>query len=46
MKKRKRIARVAHDNKKADPIDWVRFNRALLTEHDLIATGLARAAAA
>jgi methylglyoxal synthase len=28
-----------HDNKKADLIDWVRFNRALLTEHDLVATG-------
>ena len=26
MKKRKWIALVAHDNKKADLIDWVRFN--------------------
>jgi methylglyoxal synthase len=37
MKRRQRIALVAHDNKRADLIDWVRFNRALLTEHDLIA---------
>jgi methylglyoxal synthase len=39
MRRRKWIALVAHDNKKADLIDWVRFNRALLTEHDLVATG-------
>ena|SRR5438128_10394926 len=39
MKQKKRIALVAHDNKKADLLDWVRFNRALLTEHDLLATG-------
>jgi methylglyoxal synthase len=30
---------VAHDNKKADLLDWVRFNRATLIEHDLLATG-------
>ncbi len=35
----KRIALVAHDNKKADLLDWVRFNRALLAEHELFATG-------
>jgi methylglyoxal synthase len=39
MNPRKRIALVAHDNKKADLLDWVRFNRALLMEHDLFATG-------
>jgi len=39
MNRRKRIALVAHDNKKADLLDWVRFNRGLLVEHDLFATG-------
>jgi methylglyoxal synthase len=39
MNSRKRIALVAHDNKKADLLDWVRFNRAVLVEHDLLATG-------
>ena len=39
MHSRKRIAMVAHDNKKADLLDWVRFNRATLIEHELFATG-------
>ncbi len=39
MNSRKRIALVAHDNKKADLLDWVRFNRAVLTQHELFATG-------
>ena len=39
MKSRKRIALVAHDNKKKDLLEWVRFNRALLVRHDLFATG-------
>lgn len=39
MKKRKRIALVAHDNKKPDLLEWVRFNRSLLAEHELYATG-------
>ena len=34
-----RIALVAHDNKKADLLDWVRFNREVLACHDLYATG-------
>jgi methylglyoxal synthase len=34
-----RIALIAHDNKKADITDWARFNRAVLTQHSLIATG-------
>jgi methylglyoxal synthase len=37
--RRKEIALIAHDNKKADLIDWARFNRGLLQSHDLIATG-------
>ncbi|MDX9990648.1 MAG: methylglyoxal synthase [Anaerolineales bacterium] len=36
---RKRIALVAHDNKKADMLDWVRFNRGTLVRHTLLATG-------
>ena len=36
---RKKIALVAHDNKKRDLIEWARFNRELLAEHDLYATG-------
>ena len=39
MHSRKRIAMVAHDNKKADLLDWVRFNRTTLIEHELFATG-------
>lgn len=39
MNPRKRIALVAHDNKKDDLLEWARFNRALLSEHDLFATG-------
>jgi methylglyoxal synthase len=34
-----RIALIAHDNKKTDITDWARFNRAVLAEHDLVATG-------
>jgi methylglyoxal synthase len=36
---RKRIALVAHDNKKNDLLEWVRFNREPLIQHDLYATG-------
>jgi methylglyoxal synthase len=36
---RKRIALVAHDNKKQDLFEWVKFNCELLAEHDLFATG-------
>jgi methylglyoxal synthase len=35
----KRIALVAHDNKKKDLIEWARFNRGTLAKHRLIATG-------
>jgi len=37
--KRKRIALVAHDNKKADLLEWAKFNRELLIQHGLFATG-------
>jgi methylglyoxal synthase len=36
---RKRIALVAHDNKKADLLDWARYNRGTLTRHTLLGTG-------
>lgn len=36
---RKRIALIAHDNKKQDLLDWARFNKGMLAKHDLIATG-------
>jgi methylglyoxal synthase len=35
----KRIALIAHDSKKADLLAWVRFNRQLLAQHRLFATG-------
>ena len=36
---RKRIALVAHDNKKADLIEWAEHNKIVLARHELIATG-------
>ncbi len=36
---RRKIALIAHDNKKGDIAEWARFNRALLAQHDLCATG-------
>lgn len=35
----KRIALVAHDNKKADLMDWARYNKQVLAQHELFATG-------
>lgn len=35
----KKIALVAHDHKKHDLIEWARYNKALLSHHDLYATG-------
>ncbi|HYC70293.1 MAG TPA: methylglyoxal synthase [Opitutaceae bacterium] len=39
MAPRKRIALVAHDGQKQNLVDWARFNRNLLAEHELWATG-------
>jgi methylglyoxal synthase len=39
MPQRKKIALVAHDNKKRDLLDWAKFNRDALASHELIATG-------
>ncbi len=38
MMERKRIALVAHDNKKPDLLEWALFNRDLLLQHELYAT--------
>lgn len=37
--KRKKIALVAHNHKKEDLLDWVRFNKETLLEPELLATG-------
>jgi methylglyoxal synthase len=39
MNSKKRIALVAHDGKKHDLLEWARFNRGSLIEHELYATG-------
>jgi len=36
---RKRIALVAHDNKKKDLIEWAEHNKVVLARHKIIATG-------
>lgn len=39
MGPKKCIALVAHDNKKRDLLEWARFNKALLAQHQVYATG-------
>lgn len=39
MEHDKKIALVAHDNKKGDLVEWAKFNRELLAHHQLYATG-------
>ena len=39
MCEKKKIALVAHDNKKRDLLEWAQFNRDLLARHELYATG-------
>ena len=39
MGKRKKIALVAHDHRKEDLLQWVMFNKYLLSLHELYATG-------
>ncbi len=34
-----KIALVAHDDKKEDLLEWARYNKALLKQHELYATG-------
>jgi methylglyoxal synthase len=39
MTQQKKIALVAHDNKKQELLEWAAFNRDLLAGHELYATG-------
>jgi methylglyoxal synthase len=39
MKPDKKIALVAHDNKKSDLVEWAKFNKTLLAHHKIYATG-------
>ena len=39
MEQYKNIALVAHDNRKKDLVDWVRFNKEILVKHKLFCTG-------
>ena len=39
MEPDKKIALVAHDNKKRDLVEWAKFNRDLLAHHEVYATG-------
>lgn len=39
LEKKKKIALVAHDNKKTDLLEWARYNKDLLAKHSLYATG-------
>ncbi len=38
MERTKKIAVIAHDNKKHDLLAWARFNKGLLAQHELFAT--------
>jgi methylglyoxal synthase len=39
MRAEKNVVLIAHDSRKQDLLDWVKFNRAVLREHRLFATG-------
>jgi methylglyoxal synthase len=36
---KKRVALVAHDHKKQDLLDWARYNRPVLAQHEVCSTG-------
>jgi methylglyoxal synthase len=38
MHQKKRIAIIAHDNRKIDLLEWARYNRGTLSRHELFAT--------
>ena len=37
--KRKNIALIAHDERKQDLLEWAKYNKAILTQHNLYGTG-------
>lgn len=39
MNNKEKIALVAHDDKKHDLLEWARYNKVLLRQHELYATG-------
>jgi methylglyoxal synthase len=39
MEKKKNLALVAHDNRKEDLVQWVKFNKDILKNHQLTCTG-------
>ena len=39
IKKKKKIALIAHDNRKSDLLEWAKYNREILAEHELSGTG-------
>ena len=39
MLRSKRIALIAHDNRKPEMLEWARYNRGTLSKHELHATG-------
>lgn len=39
MARRKRVALIAHDNRKRDLLEWARYNQGTLADHELFATG-------
>ncbi len=39
IRSRKKIALIAHDNKKQDMLEWAKFNKGTLCQHELYATG-------
>ena len=39
IKQKKNIALIAHDERKQDLLDWVKFNKGTLSQHNLFGTG-------
>jgi methylglyoxal synthase len=39
IKRKKKIALIAHDNKKQDMLEWAKYNSCILEKHQLYATG-------
>src|SRR5262245_15155170 len=39
IERQKNIALVAHDHKKKDLLEWARYNRGLIAQHEICATG-------